>query len=131
MLEVHAEPLGRSATGGSFVDLTDDLVLFGNGGIIASADDLLAMMRAVVSGRLLPASLAARARPTLEQSYGLGLARYVLNCGIFFGHGGGVNGTASIALASPDGDRSVVVAVNLRLDTDPDVQAIAQQMLCP
>ena len=36
-------------------------------------------------------------------TYGLGLAAYPTACGVFYGHGGAVNGTGSIALVSADG----------------------------
>jgi hypothetical protein len=63
--------------------------------------------------------------------YGLGLATYSLTCGTFFGHEGGVNGTASIAIVSPNGDGGVVVALNLRSGDDPGLPALADGMLCP
>jgi D-alanyl-D-alanine carboxypeptidase len=127
---------GTSTADGSLVDLTDDLVFFGNGGeggVIATADELLATMQAIVGGRLLPEALtAAMKEPSRESggSYGLGLATYSLSCGTFFGHEGGVDGTASIALVSPDGADGVVVALNLRSGEDPRLPALADAILC-
>jgi D-alanyl-D-alanine carboxypeptidase len=127
---------GTSATDGSLVDLTDDLTWFGNGGnggIISSADELLTLMRAIVGERLLPAELVAEMRsPTSLSlgSYGLGLVTYSLSCGTFYGHEGGVNGTASIAIVSPDGADGVVIALNLRSGADPRLPALADALLC-
>ena len=125
---------GTSASDGSLVDVTDDLVWFGNGGnggIISTADDLLAMMQAIVGGRLFPAELVAAMKEPNRQAYGLGLGTYYLSCGTFYGHQGGVNGTASIAIVAPDGDAGVVIAFNLRKGEDPDLYALTDRMLCP
>ncbi len=127
---------GTSATDSSLVDLTDDLTWFGNGGnggIISTADELLAVMQAIVGERLLPAELLAEMKSPTSMSlgsYGLGLATYKLSCGTFYGHEGGVNGTASIAIVSPDGADGVVVALNLRSGEDPGLPALADDMLC-
>ena len=123
-----------TSTDGSRVDVTDDLTFFGNGGnggVISTADELLTMMQAIVSGRLLPAALVTDMKTAERESYGLGLATYTLTCGTFFGHEGGVNGTASIALVSPKGDAGVVIALNLRTAADPRMPALADRMLCP
>ena len=127
---------GTSATDSSLVDLTDDLTWFGNGGnggIISTADELLTVMQAIVGERLLPAELLADMKSPTSMSlgsYGLGLATYKLSCGTFYGHEGGVNGTASIAIVSPDGADGVVVALNLRSGEDPGLPALADDMLC-
>lgn len=65
-----------------------------------------------------------------RESYGLGLATYNLSCGTFHGHEGGVNGTASIAMVSPDATDGVVIALNLRSGEDARLNALADQMLC-
>lgn len=124
---------GTSAADGSLVDLTDDLVAFGNGGnggIISTADELLTIMQAMVSGDLLPAELVEDMKTPAMQSYGLGLATYSLTCGAFFGHEGAVNGTGSIAIVSDDGARGVVIALNLRRGDDPRLPSLADNVLC-
>ena len=125
---------GTSTADGSLVDVTDDLAWFGNGGnggILSTADELLTMMQAIVAGRLLPAELVAEMKEPNREGYGLGLGSYSLSCGTFYGHQGGVNGTASIAIVSRDGDAGVVIAFNLRKDQDPGLSAMANRMLCP
>lgn len=77
---------------GSLVDLTDDFLAFGNGasgGEVSTADELLAVMQAIVSARLVSAPLVTdMVQPTDQSkgSYGLGLATYKLSCGRFYGH---------------------------------------------
>jgi D-alanyl-D-alanine carboxypeptidase len=125
-----------STSDGSLVDRTDDLTWFGNGGnggIISTPDELLTVMQAIVGGRLLPSELVAEMRSPTSMSlgsYGLGLVTYELSCGTFYGHEGGVNGTASIAMVSPDGADGVVIALNLRSGEDPRLPALADTLLC-
>jgi len=122
-----------STEDGSLVDVTDDLLAFGNGangGVISTADELLAALRAIVGGQLLPEDLTAQMKEPNRESYGLGLVTYTLSCGIFHGHEGGVNGTASIAMVSPDAMDGVVIALNLRSGEDPRLPELADQMLC-
>jgi D-alanyl-D-alanine carboxypeptidase len=122
---------------GSLADVTDDLGWFGNGGnggIIASADDLLTMMQAIVSGKLLTPDLTKEMLTPRSGTYGLGIGEYQIACGpsggIAWGHQGGVNGQASIALVSADGADGAVVAMNLRKGDDPDLYRLAQDLLC-
>jgi D-alanyl-D-alanine carboxypeptidase len=128
---------GTDIDDGSLVDITDELTFIGNGasgGIISTADELVTIMLAIVGGDLLdPALLDDMRTPTelSEGTYGLGLARYGLTCGTFYGHEGGVNGTASIALVSEDGANAVVASVNLRDGTNPELPALADDLLCP
>lgn len=122
-----------STDDGSLVDLTDDLLAFGNGGnggVISTADELLTTMQAIAGGRLLPADLVAEMKEPNRELYGLGLGTSRLRCGTFYGHGGLVNGTASIALVSPDGADGVVMALNLQSDDDPHLPALADILLC-
>nr|MDP9464520.1 beta-lactamase family protein [Actinomycetota bacterium] len=127
---------GKNETDGSLIDLTDDLLAFGNGGnggIISTADELLSIVGAIVSGRLLPASLVAEMlHPTRQSgaSYGLGVTRYHLSCGTFYGHEGSVNGTRSIAIVATDGDDGAVIALNLRSSSDPKLPTLADELLC-
>lgn len=127
---------GYDLTNDKPADATDNLLAFGNGGnggIISTTGDLLTIMQAIISGKFLPRGLLAQMKAGTSQSsgtYGLGLAGYRLSCGSFFGHGGSVNGTMSLAIVSPDGSRGAVVAVNLRSDADPKLTALADQLLC-
>ena len=53
----------RRSTDGSVIDVTDDLLIFGNGGpggIITTPEELLTVLQAIVSGQLLPDRQKAR-----------------------------------------------------------------------
>jgi len=122
---------------GSLVDLTDDLLALGNGGsggVISTGDELLTIMQSIVAGELLPQPLAADMTDATSQSdasYGLGVATYHLACGTFYGHGGAINGTRSIALSSSDGTDGVVIAANVRgAGDEPDLLPLAESLLC-
>lgn len=121
---------------GTEIDATDDLLAFGNGGsggLITTADELLTIVTAIVHGPLLPDGLR---NEMLDQTalsghtYGLGIARYELTCGRFFGHEGRVNGTVSIALVHADTpDLGIVVTMN-RAAGGPDLPALADELVC-
>ncbi|MEZ5177373.1 MAG: serine hydrolase domain-containing protein [Acidimicrobiales bacterium] len=121
---------------GELVDVTDDLSTFGNGGsggVVADAADLLSLLQALASGRLLPAALVAemeRPTPQSDRSYGLGLVTYRFACGTFVGHEGAVNGTASIALTDEQGEDGVVIVLDRYDEPGPDLAAVAEQVVC-
>ena len=125
-----------NGTAGVLVDVTDDLTLFGNGGsggVIATAEDVLTTMRAILSGRLLSmAQVDDMKMPTAQSKYlyGLGLISYHLTCGAFYGHEGGVAGTASMAIVSTHGESAAVIALNWRGARDPHLPALADKLLC-
>ena len=70
-------------------------------GVISTADELLTILQAIVSGSLVPEPLVQEMlRPTPQsaaQAYGLGIAAYSLSCGTFHGHEGTIDGTGAIA----------------------------------
>jgi D-alanyl-D-alanine carboxypeptidase len=122
-----------SATSRTPVDVTDDLLAFGNGGnggVISNADELLTILQAIVAGRFLSTAMVADMMTAAEGTYGLGLNAYATGCGVFYGHGGAVNGTGSIAMVSAEGRDGVVIAQNLLSGADPDLPALAEQMIC-
>ena len=124
-------------TTGALADTTTDLLAVGNGGsggIIASAPDLLTLLQEVLSGELLPATLArAMQTPSAgsKGTYGLGVVTFDLACGDLFGHAGAIAGMHTIALVSADGERGLVLAINARSQEDPNLLAVAEQLLCP
>ncbi len=108
--------------GAAPVDVTDDLLAFGNGGnggVLSTPDELLTILRTIVTARLIPPALAADMMKPAMGNYGLGLAVYSTRCGSFHGHGGAVNGTGSIAMVSSDGHDGIVIAQNLLSDHEP------------
>jgi D-alanyl-D-alanine carboxypeptidase len=119
---------------GSLTDVTDNLFFFGNGGsggIVSTPDELLTIMQAIAGGEFAsPELLLEQTTPNLA-GYGLGIATYSLACGrTALGHEGLVDGTRSIALVSPDGADGVVVAFNLRSESDPLLPYLAGRAIC-
>jgi D-alanyl-D-alanine carboxypeptidase len=122
------------ADGSAPVDVTDDLLAFGNGGnggIVSTAPELLSMLRAIVSGRVLTPETTATMRTPIIGTYGLGIASYALPCGVFFGHEGLVNGTQSIALVDASGEDGLVIAVNLVRGAGVNLRTVASSLVCP
>jgi D-alanyl-D-alanine carboxypeptidase len=115
------------------IDLTDDLSFFGNGGnggIISTPDELLAILRAIVTAELFPDPLVDEMVTPNRESYGLGVANYGFSCGTFHGHNGLVNGTHSTAVVTRDGSDGAVIALNLMSTRDPGLHHLAERMLC-
>ena len=131
--EMHGYELNGD---GTLLDVTDDFLALGNGGsggVISTADELLTIMQAIVSGELLPEPLVADMKAATiqsDQSYGLGLATYSLSCGTFYGHAGAATGTHSIAIVNAEGTAGVVIVINLRGEVDPNLLAPAESLLC-
>lgn len=123
----------QSSAGADLVDVTDDLSWFGNGGnggIISTPGEVLAILRATVTAQLFPESLVAEMVHSNRESYGLGLATYDFECGTFYGHNGLVNGTHSTAVISADGADGAVIALGLMSARDPRLALVAESMLC-
>jgi D-alanyl-D-alanine carboxypeptidase len=124
------------ATTGELTDQTGAFLALGNGGsggVISTPEELFRIMRAIVAGDMLPPALAADMKDATLQSafeYGLGLGRYDLSCGTFYGHQGSVTGTQSIALMSDDDTAGVVLVLNLVDVNRPGLLALAESMLC-
>lgn len=115
------------------VDTSDELSWFGNGangGVISTAQELLTIMDAIVSGRLLGPALTAEMQEVHLAQYGLGIGEYALSCGTFYGHEGNVAGTRSIALVSAETGDGVIVAVNVNSNVDPRLGAVAFTLVC-
>lgn len=115
------------------VDMSDELSWFGNGangGVISTPEELLTIMDAIVSGRLLGPELTAEMQEVHLAQYGLGIGEYTLSCGTFYGHEGNVAGTRSIAVVSAERGDAVVVAVNVNSNVDPRLPALADTLVC-
>jgi D-alanyl-D-alanine carboxypeptidase len=83
------------------------------GALVSTTRDLDRFYQALLSGRLVPASLLAEmtaSRPiTAGSGYGLGLLRISTPCGPAYGHDGEIFGFTSLALTTQDTQRSVVL----------------------
>jgi D-alanyl-D-alanine carboxypeptidase len=101
------------------VDATDQTVSWAQsaGAIISTARDLDTFYSALLRGRLTSASGLAEmerfTRVNATTSYGLGLRRRELSCGIsVYGHTGAVQGYYTYAFTTADGRRSLTALAN-------------------
>jgi D-alanyl-D-alanine carboxypeptidase len=103
--------------------------VFGAAGAVTSTtSDLMAFTGALLTGRLTdPGTVAAMTAPRSAppQEYGLGVYRIPDPCAApdqpayLYGHDGASYGTVSMVLSSPDGSRSLALAVTGRDLTVP------------
>jgi D-alanyl-D-alanine carboxypeptidase len=83
----------------------------GDGGIVSTTDDLARFFGALLGGELLRDSfLSQMRRARFDIGVGLGVFRFDLSCGSAWGHGGEYPAYSTMALASRDGSKVVVVA---------------------
>ncbi|MFJ9453687.1 serine hydrolase domain-containing protein [Kitasatospora sp. NPDC101447] len=116
-------------------DVTVQSVSWANsaGELVSTLSDLNRFEQALTGGRLLPPALMKEMTTTVPivvdgqptgLSYGLGLARWQLSCGVVYGHDGGVAGYSSQLWNS--GERQVAMSVAPRGDeTQLQAQAVA------
>jgi D-alanyl-D-alanine carboxypeptidase len=104
------------------------------GAMVSTPGDWDRFLRALLSGRLLPAAQLAQMRTTVEDPtsagafrYGLGLMRYTNACGSVWGHTGGIPGYASQNYTDASGRRSVTVISTSQFGTK--FQAVADAEL--
>ncbi|WP_351227629.1 serine hydrolase domain-containing protein [Streptomyces sp. NPDC002133] len=106
------------------------------GEMISNTSDLQRFYRALLGGKLLPAEQLKEMTDTVPLSpesprygYGLGLMRTELSCGKeVWGHGGGIHGSLSEAVATRDARHSL--ALNLNADWTGDTAAIVEAEFC-
>ncbi|MFD4632884.1 serine hydrolase domain-containing protein [Streptomyces sp. NPDC058284] len=101
------------------------------GEIISDSADLNRFYSALLGGRLLPKAQLAEMKSTVAHEgstsrYGLGIAELKLPCNsTIWGHDGGIHGSSSLAVTSPDGRHSLALNINgdWAGDADPVVKA--------
>ncbi|WP_431042678.1 serine hydrolase domain-containing protein [Streptomyces sp. P1-3] len=105
------------------------------GEMISDSADLNRFYSALLRGKLLPPKQLDEMRTTVpvheqlpELRYGLGVMERELSCGVrVMGHTGGVHGSSTVAMATPDGRHSFAANVNgdmtWRTDTTPLLEA--------
>ncbi|MEU1516307.1 serine hydrolase domain-containing protein [Streptomyces sp. NPDC005811] len=105
--------------GGALVDATRQTVSWAQsaGALISGAGDLDTFLSALLRDRLMSAGALKEMRRWVPaggtQSYGLGLRRRRLSCGIsVYGHTGAVQGYYTYAFTSGDGRRSLAALAN-------------------
>ncbi|MGW2743995.1 serine hydrolase domain-containing protein [Streptomyces sp. NPDC001450] len=111
--------LTPDTAGTQLVDATAQTVSWAQsaGAMISSARDLNTFYSALLRGKLMSAARLAEmerfTRVNSTTSYGLGLRRRDLSCGVsVYGHTGAVQGYYTYAFASKDGKRSVTALAN-------------------
>ncbi|WP_030613592.1 serine hydrolase domain-containing protein [Streptomyces fulvoviolaceus] len=105
--------------GAALVDATNQTVSWAQsaGALISSTRDLNTFLSALLRGELTSAAQLKQMRRWVPaggvQSYGLGLRRRDLSCGVsVYGHTGAVQGFYTYAFASKDGKRSLAALAN-------------------
>ncbi|MFI0737242.1 serine hydrolase domain-containing protein [Streptomyces sp. NPDC021100] len=106
------------------------------GEIISTTGDLNRFYGALLAGRLLPerqqrellTTVPSKGEPG-ETGYGLGISRAVTSCGTpVWLHSGGIHGSTSLAVSSPDGRHTA--AFNLNGDWTGDLAALVDAEYC-
>ncbi|MFI9149681.1 serine hydrolase domain-containing protein [Streptomyces sp. NPDC053367] len=105
------------------------------GEMISDSADLGRFYRALLGGRLLPPRQLAEMKTTVEidgipgARYGLGLIDRELSCGVHvWGHGGGIHGSSSEAVTTPDARHWL--AFNFNGDWSGDSEAVIEAEFC-
>jgi D-alanyl-D-alanine carboxypeptidase len=86
-----------------------------DGAIVSNTSDLARFFAALLSGELLRKSVLAEMQQTVDADgarAGLGIFRVQVYCGFAWGHDGGTPGYLTQVLATKDGSKVVVMAVN-------------------
>jgi len=105
--------------------------------MVSTAHDWAVFLKALLSGRLVPARELAEMRTTVEDPdsqgtvrYGLGLMQYTSPCGPVWGHTGGIPGFASQNYTDASGRRTVTVVTLSQFGTKfAEVQAADQKVV--
>ncbi len=101
-------------------DVTDEDLSWvgGAGAVTAGAEDVSAFLRGLFEGALLPSAAVQEMTEMRDlnfsgwSGYGLGVARVHTDCGVAYGHSGGVPGYASEAWYDLETRRSAVIMLN-------------------
>jgi D-alanyl-D-alanine carboxypeptidase len=116
--------LTPDAAGAAVVDATKQTVSWAQsaGAIISTAHDLDTFYSALIRGKLMSAAQLTQMRKwttvNSTTSYGLGLRRRDLSCGVsVYGHTGTVQGYYTYAFTSKDGKRSLTALANTSNNT--------------
>jgi D-alanyl-D-alanine carboxypeptidase len=107
------------------------------GAMVSTPQDWAIFLKALLSGRLVPARELAEMRTTVEDPdsqgttrYGLGLMQYTSPCGPVWGHTGGIPGFASQNYTDAAGRRTVTVVTISQFGTKfPEVQEADQRVV--
>ncbi|MBG0855239.1 beta-lactamase family protein [Streptomyces spinoverrucosus] len=128
--------LAETATGPTYdVTRLNPSLAYAAGEMISDSADLNRFYRALLGGKLLPPEQLKAMKTTVpidgapNAAYGLGLLDRELSCGVHvWGHGGGIHGSSSEAVTTPDGRHSL--ALNFNGDWAGDSDAVVEAEFC-
>jgi D-alanyl-D-alanine carboxypeptidase len=103
-----------------------------DGGLVANASDIATFFDALLNGRLLEPEQLQLMQQAHSSGYGLGLELGGTLCGEARGHSGLLPGFATRALASPNGDITLVLAMNGvgKWARDPPLDEASRRLYC-
>lgn len=128
--------LAESTTGPTY-DVTKLNPSLGHaaGEMISNSSDLNRFYTALLKGKLLPSRQLKAMKTTVKvedipnAGYGLGLIERKLPCGTtVWGHGGGIHGSTSEAMTTPDGHHAL--SFNFNGDWSGDTDAVLEAEFC-
>ncbi|WP_344339846.1 serine hydrolase domain-containing protein, partial [Kitasatospora putterlickiae] len=129
----HAHGYYELPTGPVDVTALDPSMAGASGAGISTTADLNTFITALIGGRLLPRPQLAEmmtATPQSEGRYGLGLERATTDCGVLWGHTGGIPGYNTFLYTSADLRRQLAVSVNPQgLSTPPATEEAYNRLL--
>ncbi|MER7701310.1 serine hydrolase domain-containing protein [Kitasatospora sp. NPDC097605] len=111
----HAHGYFDLPTGPADVTELDPSMAGASGAGISTTADLNTFIAALIGGRLLPRPQLAEMMTATPQSggrYGLGLERATGDCGVLWGHTGGIPGYNTVLYTSADLHRQLAVSMN-------------------
>ena len=126
--------LAETTTGPSYdVTKLNPSIASSAGEVISDSADLNRFYSALLRGRLLPPKQLKEMKTTVKTDgpsrYGLGIADIPLPCGPhIWGHDGGIHGSSSVAVTTPDGHHSL--AFNFNGDWSGDAGAVIVAEFC-
>ncbi|MFD7437240.1 serine hydrolase domain-containing protein [Streptomyces sp. NPDC059861] len=128
--------LAQTATGPTYdVTRLNPSMAYAAGEMISDSSDLNRFYRALLGGKLLPPRQLKAMKTTVRidgapnAAYGLGLMDRKLSCGVHvWGHGGGIHGSSSEAVTTPDARHSL--AFNFNGDWAGDADAVIEAEFC-
>ncbi|MFF7453199.1 serine hydrolase domain-containing protein [Kitasatospora sp. NPDC008115] len=118
----HAHGYYDLPTGPADVTELDPSMAGSSGAGISTTADLNTFISALVGGRLLPRPQLAEMMKATPQSggrYGLGLERAPSDCGVLWGHTGGIPGYNTVLYTSADLRRQLAVSMNAKGASTP------------
>ncbi|MFB6890428.1 serine hydrolase domain-containing protein [Kitasatospora sp. NPDC056327] len=111
----HAHGYYELPSGPADVTELDPSMAGASGAGISTTADLNTFITALIGGRLLPRPQLAEMMAVTPQSggrYGLGLERTATDCGVLWGHGGGIPGYSTVLYTTADLRRQLAVSMN-------------------